>query len=124
MTPDINGEATSSTRPSYQRRVRGIDRVHHACGALRPSLCPNSHARNRASRIARSPGRRLRPLLSILSRKLCEPARRCFEKGRFKMMVPTGEDRNPDRDKDNAKQRLSDLDCPRKLPLHRESCLP
>jgi hypothetical protein len=57
MTPDINGEATSSTRPSYQRRVRGIDRVHHACGALRPSLCSNSHARNRASRIARSPGR-------------------------------------------------------------------
>jgi hypothetical protein len=65
-----------------------------------------------------------RPLLSISSRKVCEPAWRSFHKGRFKLMVPTSEDRKPDRRKDNAKQRHSDLDCPRKLPLRCESGLP
>src|ERR1700756_2155294 len=65
-----------------------------------------------------------RPLLSISSGQACEPTWRGFHEGRFKLMVPTGKDRKPDRDKDNSEQRFSDLDGPRKFPLHCECCLP
>jgi hypothetical protein len=41
--------------------------------------------------------------LSISSREICEPARRCLHKDRFELVVPTSEDRKADCDKDNTK---------------------
>jgi hypothetical protein len=41
--------------------------------------------------------------LSISSREVCEPARRCLHKDRFELVVPTSEDRKADCDKDNTK---------------------